>query len=157
MLAIAAADDDAANEDNAAANEATGSAAKAHTVPHYPPVSLVLDPTPERQPASERPPSPSPTPPAQTFSFEEPLVFGPEPSPAGYVDPDVIESIIFGPQPRPHGYVDPAFVEPIIFGPQPRPDNYREPEDLDNPIEDDTTHVGFHVESPGRPDDAPTP
>ncbi|GKF49367.1 hypothetical protein Tco_0142618 [Tanacetum coccineum] len=71
-----------------------------------------------------------PTPPAQTFIFEEPLVFGP--------------------QPRPHGYVDPDFVEPIIFGPQPRPENYLEPEDLDNIIsmEDDTTHGGFHVESP---------
>ncbi|GKF53055.1 hypothetical protein Tco_0159965, partial [Tanacetum coccineum] len=86
-------------------------------------------------------------------------MFGPEPRPAGYVDPDVIEPIIFGPQPRPHGYVDPDFLEPIIFGPQPRPDNYLEPEDLDNIIsmEDDTTHGGFHVESPVRPDDAPTP
>ncbi|GKB58356.1 hypothetical protein Tco_0914542 [Tanacetum coccineum] len=161
MLAIAAAgnddagDDDAANEDNAAA----GSAAEAHLVPHSPPVSPVREPTPERQPASERPPSPSPTPPAQTFSFEEPLGFGPEPRPAGYVDPDVLEPIIFGPQPRPHDYVDPDFVEPIIFGPQPRPDNYLEPEDIDNIIsmEDDTTHGGFHVESPVGPDDAPTP
>ncbi|GJV90751.1 hypothetical protein Tco_1538564 [Tanacetum coccineum] len=207
MLAIAAdgddaaGDDDAANEDNAAANEAAGSAAEAHFVPHSPSVSPVRELTPERQPVSERPPSPSPsipetawvvpnpvspvtdwrpwpyvpvhspirdptpepesppTPPAQTFIFEEPLVFGPEPRPAGYVDPDVIEPIIFGPQPRPHGYVDPDFVEPIIFGPQPRPDNYLEPEDLDNIIsmEDDTTHGGFHVESPVRPDDAPTP
>ncbi|GJV96800.1 hypothetical protein Tco_1548377 [Tanacetum coccineum] len=113
--------------------------------------SPIRDHTPE-------PVSP-PTPPAQTFIFEEPLVFGPEPRPAGYVDPDVIEPILFGPQPRPHGYVDPDFVEPIIFGPQPRPDNYLEPEDLDNIIsmEDDTTHGGFHVESPVRPDDAPTP
>ncbi|GJW36153.1 hypothetical protein Tco_0059073 [Tanacetum coccineum] len=47
--------------------------------------------------------------------------------------------------------------KPIIFGPQPRPDNYREPEDLDNPMEDDTTHGGFPVESPIRPNDAPTP
>ncbi|GKG31604.1 hypothetical protein Tco_0426554 [Tanacetum coccineum] len=56
--------------------------------------------------------------------------------------------------PRPAGDV-----EPIIFGPQPRPENYREPEDLDNlfSMEDDTTHGGFHVESPIRPDDAPTP
>ncbi|GJR98166.1 hypothetical protein Tco_0270340 [Tanacetum coccineum] len=119
--------------------------------PYVPVHSPIRDPTPE-------PVSP-PTPPAQTFIFEEPLVFGPEPRPAGYVDPDVIEPIIFGPQPRPHGYVDPDFVEPIIFGPQPRPDNYLEPEDLDNIIsmEDDTTHGGFHVESPVRPDDAPTP
>ncbi|GKC16509.1 hypothetical protein Tco_1013291, partial [Tanacetum coccineum] len=91
-----------------------------------------------------------PTPTTQTFIFEGPLVFGP--------DPDVIEPII-GPQPRPHGYVDPDFVEPIIFGPQPRPDTYLEPEDLDTIIsmEDDTTHGGFHVKSPARPDDAHTP
>ncbi|GKG41841.1 hypothetical protein Tco_0473592, partial [Tanacetum coccineum] len=56
------------------------------------------------------------------------------------------------------GSVDPDFMEPVIFGPQPRPDNYIEPEDLDNVIsmEDDTTHGGFHEESPIRPDDAPT-
>ncbi|GKG69382.1 hypothetical protein Tco_0779628, partial [Tanacetum coccineum] len=36
MLAIAAAGNDAANEDNAAADEAAGSAAKAHPVPHSP-------------------------------------------------------------------------------------------------------------------------
>ncbi|GKD14762.1 hypothetical protein Tco_1199169, partial [Tanacetum coccineum] len=92
-----------------------------------------------------------------TFILEDLLEFGPPPRPAGDVDPDVIESIIFGPQPRPQDYVDPDFVEPIIFGPPPRPDNYREPEDLDNPMEDDTTHGGFHVESPVRPDDAPIP
>ncbi|GJR77857.1 hypothetical protein Tco_0090222 [Tanacetum coccineum] len=188
MLAIAAAGDDAADEENAAAHEAAGSTAEAHPEPHSPPVSPVREPTPERQPETEwvvpnpvspvtdwrpwpsvpahspiRDPTPEPasppTPPAQTFMFEEPLVFGPAPRPAGDVDPDVIESIIFGPQPRPHGYVDPDFVEPIIFGPQPRPDNYLEPEDLDNllSMEDDTTHGGFHVESPVRPDDAPTP
>ncbi|GKA63984.1 hypothetical protein Tco_0763590, partial [Tanacetum coccineum] len=113
---------DAANEDTAAANEAAGSAAAAHPVPYSPPVSPVREPTPERQPASERPSSPSPTPPAQTFSFEEPLVFGPAPRPAG-------------------------------------PDDYFEPEDIDNitSMEDDTAHGGFHVESPVRPDDAPTP
>ncbi|GKD19639.1 hypothetical protein Tco_1208797 [Tanacetum coccineum] len=165
MLAIAAAgndavgDDDAANEDNAAANDAASSAAEAHLVPHSPPVSPVREPTPERQPASERPPSPSPTSPAHTFSFAEPLVFGPAPRPAGYVDPDVIEPIIFGPQPRPHDFVDPDFVEPILFGPQPRPDNYLEPEDIDNIVsmEDNTIHSGFHEESPVGPDDAPTP
>ncbi|GJU05576.1 hypothetical protein Tco_1122006 [Tanacetum coccineum] len=85
MLAIAAAgndaadDDDAANEDNAAADEAAGSAAEAHPVPHSPLVSPVRELTPERQSASERPPSLSPTPLAQTFSLAEPLVFGPEP------------------------------------------------------------------------------
>ncbi|GKE57066.1 hypothetical protein Tco_1496251, partial [Tanacetum coccineum] len=153
MLAIAAAGDDAA------ANEAAGSPAEAHLVPPSPPVSPVRDPTPERHPASERPPSPSQTPAAQTFMSEEPLVFGPAPRPAGYVDPDVIEPLIFGPQPRPHDFVAPDIEEPVIIGPQPRPDDFLEPEDLDNVIsmEDDTTHGGFHEESPGRPDDAPTP
>ncbi|GJS56294.1 hypothetical protein Tco_0629656 [Tanacetum coccineum] len=119
--------------------------------PSVPAHSPIRDPTPE--------PASPPTPRSQTFILEDPLVFGPPPRPAGDVDPDVFESISFGPQPRPHGYVDPDFVEPIIFGPQPRPDNYREPEDLDNlfSMEDDTTHGGFHVESPVRPDDAPTP
>ncbi|GJV21326.1 hypothetical protein Tco_1370346 [Tanacetum coccineum] len=179
---------DAADEENAAAHEAAGSTAEAHPEPHSPPVSPVRELTPERQPETEwvvpnpvspvtdwrpwpsvpahspiRDPTPEPasppTPPAQTFMVEEPLVFGPAPRPTGDVDPDVFESIIFGPQPRPHGYVDPDFVEPIIFGPHPRPDNYLEPEDLDNllSMEDDTTHGGFHVESPVRPDDAPTP
>ncbi|GKC67783.1 hypothetical protein Tco_1100381, partial [Tanacetum coccineum] len=89
MLAIAAAgndvadDDAAANEDNATADEAAGSAAEAHPVPHSPLVSPVRELTPERQSASERPPSLSPTPLAQTFSLAEPLVFGPEPRPAG--------------------------------------------------------------------------
>ncbi|GJU37720.1 putative ribonuclease H-like domain-containing protein [Tanacetum coccineum] len=101
MLAIAAAGndaaggDDAANEDNAAVNEATGSAAEAHLVPHSPLVSPVRESTLERQPVFERPPSPSPTPPAQTFIFEEPLVFGPEPRPAGYVDPDDLDKYSF--------------------------------------------------------------
>ncbi|GKG41000.1 hypothetical protein Tco_0470212, partial [Tanacetum coccineum] len=122
------------------------------------PVSPVIDwrPWPSVPAHSPEPASP-PTPLTQTFIFKEPLAFGPLPTPAGGVDPDVIELIMFGLQPRPHGYVDPAFVEPIIFGPQLRPDNYREHEDLDNPVEDDTTHGGFHVESPVRPDDAPTP
>ncbi|GKG64207.1 hypothetical protein Tco_0651308, partial [Tanacetum coccineum] len=63
MLAIAAAgndaadDDDATNEDNTATAEAPGSAAEAHPVREL---------TPERQSASA-----------------EPLVFGPEPRPAG--------------------------------------------------------------------------
>ncbi|GKB21415.1 hypothetical protein Tco_0855338 [Tanacetum coccineum] len=116
--------------------------------PYVPAHSPIRDPTPE--PAS---------PPAQTFLFEVPLVFGPAPRPAGYVDPDVIEPLIFGPQPRPHDFVEPDIEEPVIFGPQPRPENYLEPEDLDNIIsmEDDTTHGGFHEESPVGPDDAPTP
>ncbi|GJX88086.1 hypothetical protein Tco_0340100 [Tanacetum coccineum] len=187
MLAIAAAGD-AADEENAAAHEAAASTAEAHPEPHSPPFSPVRESTPERQPETEwvvpnpvspvtdwrpwpsvpahtpiRDPSPEPasppTPPAQTFSFEGPLVFGPASRPAGYVDSDILEPIIFGPPPRPHDYVDPDFVEPIIFGPQPRPDNYLEPADIDNIIsmEDDTTHGGFHVESPVGPDDAPTP
>ncbi|GKC19954.1 hypothetical protein Tco_1022104 [Tanacetum coccineum] len=165
MLAIAAAgnddadDDDAANEDTAAANEAAGNAAEAHPVPHSPPVSPVREPTPERQPASERPSSPSPTPPAQTFSFEDPLAFGPAPRPDGYVDPDDFKPILFGPHPRPSDFVDPDLKEPVIFGPPPRPDDYIEPEDIDNLVsmKDDTIHGGFHVESPVGPDDASTP
>ncbi|GKE36155.1 hypothetical protein Tco_1455477, partial [Tanacetum coccineum] len=165
MLAIAAAgndaadDDEAANEDNAAADAAAGSAAAAHPVPHSPLVSPVRELTPERQSASERPPSLSPTPPVQTFSPTEPLVFGPEPRPAGYVDPDVLETIVFGPQPKPSDFVDPDLEEPVIFGPPPRPDNYIEPADIDNLVsmEDDTIHGGFHEESPVGPNDAPTP
>ncbi|GJR80720.1 hypothetical protein Tco_0151505 [Tanacetum coccineum] len=187
MLAIAAAGD-AADEDNAAAHAAAGSTAEAHPEPHSPPVSPVREPTPERQPETEwvvpnpvspltdwrpwpsvpthsptRGPTPEPasppTPPAQTFIFEEPLVFGPEPRPAGYVDPDVLEPIIFGPQPKPSDFVDPDLEEPVIFGPPPRPDNYIEPADIDNLVsmEDDTIHGGFHQESPVGPDDAPTP
>ncbi|GJR53968.1 hypothetical protein Tco_1404489 [Tanacetum coccineum] len=91
MLAIAAAGD-AADEPNAAANEAAGSTAEAHHAPHSPPFSPVRESTPERQPETEwvvpNPVSPGtdwrpwpsvpaprpPTPPAQTLSFEEPLV-----------------------------------------------------------------------------------
>ncbi|GJV53231.1 hypothetical protein Tco_1448972 [Tanacetum coccineum] len=135
MLAIAAAGD-AADEEHAAAHEAAE-----WVVPN--PVSPVTDWRPW-------PSVPAHSPIRDTT---------PEPAPARDVDPDVIDSIIFGPQPRPHGYVDPDFVEPIIFGPHPSPDNYLEPEDLDNllSMDDDTTHGGFHVESPVRPDDAPTP
>ncbi|GKG04422.1 hypothetical protein Tco_0314809, partial [Tanacetum coccineum] len=132
MLAIAAAgnddagDDDAAHEDNAAADEAA--------VPN--PVSSVTDwrpwpSVPAHTPIRDPTPAPvsPPTPPAQTFSLAEPLVFGPVPRPAGYVDPDTIDPIIF----------DPALEEPVIFGPPPRPDNYIEPEDIDNLVsmEDD--------------------
>ncbi|GJW49729.1 putative ribonuclease H-like domain-containing protein [Tanacetum coccineum] len=104
------------------------------------------------------PPPRTPTPPAQTLSFEEPLVFGPVPKPAGYVDPDTIDPIIFGPPPRPYDFVDPALEEPVIFGPLPRPANYIEPEDIDNlnSMEDDTTLGGFHEETHVGPDDAPT-
>ncbi|GJV01871.1 hypothetical protein Tco_1335440 [Tanacetum coccineum] len=130
VLAIAAAGD-AADEENADAHEATGSTAEAHPEPHSPPVSPVRELTLERQPETEwvvpnpvsnvtdwRPwpsvpahspirdttpePASPPTPLAQTFMVEEPLVFGPVPRPARDVDPDVIDSIIFGPQPRPH-------------------------------------------------------
>ncbi|GJT35025.1 putative ribonuclease H-like domain-containing protein [Tanacetum coccineum] len=104
------------------------------------------------------PPPRTPTPPAQTLSFEEPLVFGPVPKPAGYVDPDTIDPIIFGPPPRPYDFVDPALEEPVIFGPLPRPANYIEPEDIDNlnSMEDDTILGGFHEETHVGPDDAPT-
>ncbi|GKB88478.1 hypothetical protein Tco_0960750, partial [Tanacetum coccineum] len=110
-------------------------------VPHSHPVSPARELTPERQSTSA-----------------EPLVFGPVPRPAGYVDPDVFKPILFGPQPRPSDFVDPDLEEPVIFGPPPRPDNYIEPADIDNLVsmEDDTIHGGFHQESPVRPDDAPT-
>ncbi|GJV59326.1 hypothetical protein Tco_1465426, partial [Tanacetum coccineum] len=166
MLAIAAAGD-AADEENAAAHEAAGSTAEAHPAPHSPPFSPVRESTPERQPETEwvvpNPVSPGtdwrPWPSAQTVIFEVPLVFGPAPRPAGYVDPDTIDQIIYGPHPRPYDFVDPALEEPVIFGPPPRPDNYIEPEDIDNLVsmEDDTILGGFHEESPAGPDDAPTP
>ncbi|GJV88746.1 hypothetical protein Tco_1532684, partial [Tanacetum coccineum] len=99
-----------------------------------------------------------PTPPAQTLSFEGPLVFGPVPKPAGYVDPDTIDPIIFGPPPHPYDFIDPALEEPVIFGPLPRPATYIEPEDIDNlnSMEDDTILGGFHEETHAGPDDAPT-
>ncbi|GJX19262.1 hypothetical protein Tco_0221939 [Tanacetum coccineum] len=188
MLAIAAAGNDAADEENVLAHAVAGSPAEAQPVPHPPPFSPVREPTTERLPETEwvvpipvspitdwRPwpsvPAPSPirdptpepasppTPPAHTFSFEEPLVFGPVPRPAGYMDPDTIDPIIFGPQPRPYDVDDPALEEPVIFGPPPRPDNYIEPADIDNLVsmEDDTIYGGFHEESHAGPDDAPTP
>ncbi|GJZ32261.1 hypothetical protein Tco_0577697 [Tanacetum coccineum] len=58
----AAGSDDAANEDNAAVNEAAGSAHEAPLCTFTStPVSPDLELTPEQQPVSERPPSPSPT------------------------------------------------------------------------------------------------
>ncbi|GJX93041.1 hypothetical protein Tco_0347627 [Tanacetum coccineum] len=163
MLAIAAAGD-AADEENTAAHELLVVQLRQNRVPN--PVSPVTNwrpwpsvpaHTPIRGPTLE--PASPPTPPAQSFIFEEPLVFGPEPRPAGYVDPDVLEPIIFGPQPRPSDFVDPDLEEPVIFGPPPRPDNYIEPADIDNLVsmEDDTIHGGFHEESPVGPNDAPTP
>ncbi|GJU25641.1 hypothetical protein Tco_1164262 [Tanacetum coccineum] len=87
--------------DNAAANEAAGSAAEAHLVPHSPPVSPVREPLPLTQRGSciKRTTSPSPTipetkwfgstpepeshlPASPELYFEEPLVFGHEPRPA---------------------------------------------------------------------------
>ncbi|GJR79936.1 hypothetical protein Tco_0150721 [Tanacetum coccineum] len=186
MLAIAAAGNVAADEEHVPAHAVAGSPAEAHPVPHPPPFSPVREPTPERLPETEwvvpipvspitdwrpwpsvpahfpiRDPTPEPAspPPTQTFIFEEPLAFGPEPRPAGYVDPDVLEPIIFGPQPRPSDFVDSVLEEPVIFGPPPRPDNYIEPADIDNLVsmEDDTIHGGFHEGSPVGPNDAPTP
>ncbi|GJU73026.1 hypothetical protein Tco_1264431 [Tanacetum coccineum] len=187
MLAIAAAGNDAADEENVLAHAVAGSPAEAHPVPHPPPFSPVREPTPERLPETEwvvpipvspitdwrpwpsvpapspiRDPTPEPAsppiPPAQTLRFEEPLVFGPVPKPAGYVDPDTIDPIIFGPPPRPFDFVDPALEEPVIFGPLPRPANYIAPEDIDNlnSMEDDTIFGGFHEETHAGPDDAPT-
>ncbi|GJU33834.1 hypothetical protein Tco_1182188 [Tanacetum coccineum] len=119
MLAIAAAGNDAADEETVPAHAVAGSPAEAHPVPHPPPFSPVRETTPERQPETEwvvpNPVSPGtdwrpwpsvlaprpPTPPAQTLSLEEPLVFGPVPKPAGYVDPDSIDPIIFA-HPAPH-------------------------------------------------------
>ncbi|GKA09026.1 hypothetical protein Tco_0688357 [Tanacetum coccineum] len=63
--------------------------------PSVPAHSPIRGPTPE--------PASPPTPPAQTFIFEEPLVFGPPPRPAGGVDPDVLK-IISGPHPDPWLY-----------------------------------------------------
>ncbi|GJW52782.1 hypothetical protein Tco_0096867 [Tanacetum coccineum] len=187
MLAIAAAGNDAADEENVLAHAVAGSPAEAQPVPHPPPFSPVREPTPERLPETEwvvpipvspitdwrpwpsvpapspiRDPTPEPAsppiPPAQTLRFEEPLVFGPVPKPAGYVDPDTIDPIIFGPPPRPFDFVDPALEEPVIFGPLPRPANYIAPEDIDNlnSMEDDTIFGGFHEETHAGPDDAPT-
>ncbi|GJR70963.1 hypothetical protein Tco_0017028 [Tanacetum coccineum] len=96
----------------------------AHPTPHSPLFSPVRESSPERQPETEWvvpnpvspgtdwrpwpsvPPPRTPTPPAQTLSFEEPLVSGPVPKPAGYVDPDTIDPIIFGPPPRPYDFLD---------------------------------------------------
>ncbi|GKF45414.1 hypothetical protein Tco_0131966, partial [Tanacetum coccineum] len=88
-----------------------------------------------------RPSNSPPTPPAQTLRFEEPLVFGPVPKPAGYVDPDTIDPIIYGPPPRPYDFVDPAL------------------EDISNlnSMEADTILGGFHEETLDGPDDAPSP
>ncbi|GJS63957.1 putative ribonuclease H-like domain-containing protein [Tanacetum coccineum] len=70
-------------------------------------------------------PASPPTPPAQTVIFEVPLVFGPAPRPAGYVDPDTIDQIIYGPHPRPYDFVDPALEEPmtpfLVDGPDDAP------------------------------------
>ncbi|GJT28481.1 hypothetical protein Tco_0908756 [Tanacetum coccineum] len=157
MLAIAAAGNDAADEENVLAHAVAGSPAEAHPVPHPPPPwPSVPAPSPIRDPTPE--PASPPIPPAQTLRFEEPLVFGPVPKPAGYVDPDTIDPIIFGPPPRPCDFVDPALEEPVIFGPLPRPANYIAPEDIDNlnSMEDDTIFGGFHEETHAGPDDAPT-
>ncbi|GKF96337.1 hypothetical protein Tco_0289072 [Tanacetum coccineum] len=73
MLAIAAAGDDAGGDDVANEDNAAGSAAEAPLVPHSPPVSLVREPTPEQQPVSERPPSPSPTIPETEWVVPNPV------------------------------------------------------------------------------------
>ncbi|GKA84090.1 hypothetical protein Tco_0805685 [Tanacetum coccineum] len=152
MLAIAAAGndaaggDDAANEDNAAANEAAGSAAEAHLVPPSPPVSPVRErnPTPERQPVSERPPSPSLTIPETEWVVPNPVSPVTDWRPWPYVP---VVTFPFG-----------ILLTKCMSLHYPPAQTFV-CEDLDNIIsmEDDTTHGGFHVESPVRPDDAPTP
>ncbi|GKB10066.1 hypothetical protein Tco_0843989, partial [Tanacetum coccineum] len=52
-LAIAAAGNDAADEENVPAHAVAGSPAEAHPVPHPPPFSPVREPTPERLPETE--------------------------------------------------------------------------------------------------------
>ncbi|GJU78740.1 hypothetical protein Tco_1275810, partial [Tanacetum coccineum] len=158
MLAIAAAGDDAA--------------AEAHLVPHSPPVSPVREPTPERQPVSERPPSPSPTIPETEWVVPNPVspvtdwrpwpyvpvhspIRDPTPEPESPPTPPAQTFIFEEPLPRPHGYVNPDCVEPIIFGPQPRPDNYLVPEDLDNIISMEDGHLSWWISivvAPVRPD-----
>ncbi|GJX36910.1 hypothetical protein Tco_0248467 [Tanacetum coccineum] len=88
-------------------NEAAGSTAEQHpSTSPSPPFSPVRESSPERQPETEWvvpnpvspgtdwrpwpsvPPPRTPTPPAQTLSFEEPLVFGPVPRPAGWLPED---------------------------------------------------------------------
>ncbi|GJS92387.1 hypothetical protein Tco_0799355 [Tanacetum coccineum] len=56
----------------AAVNEAAGSAAEAPLVPHSTPVSPVREPTPEHQPVSQRPSSPSSTILIQPSNYLEP-------------------------------------------------------------------------------------
>ncbi|GJR41529.1 xylulose kinase-1 [Tanacetum coccineum] len=126
MLAIAAAGNVAADEEHVPAHAVAGSPAEAHPVPNPPPPwPSVPAPSPIRDPTPE------------------PLVFGPVPKPAGYVDPDTIDPIIFGH--RTSLWTLPA--------------NYIEPEDIDNlnSMEDDTILGGFHEETHAGPDDAPTP
>ncbi|GJY24069.1 hypothetical protein Tco_0397727 [Tanacetum coccineum] len=124
MLAIAAAGndaaggDDAASEDNAAANEAAGSAAEAHFVPHSPPVSPVREPTPERQPVFERPPSPSPTIPETEWVVSNPVSPVTDWRPWPYVP---VHSPIKDPTPAPVSPPTPSaqtfiFEEPLVFG-----------------------------------------
>ncbi|GJS23367.1 hypothetical protein Tco_0451999 [Tanacetum coccineum] len=153
MLAIAAAGNDAADEETVSYAIAVcwNPSCGISPVPTLLTYRFPLDHT--NEPASP------PTPPDQTVVFKVPLEFGPVPRPAGYVDPATSDPIFFGPQPRPYDFVDPALEEPVIFGPLPRPANYIEPEDIDNlnSMEDDTILGGFHEETHAGPDDAPTP
>ncbi|GJT10063.1 hypothetical protein Tco_0857105 [Tanacetum coccineum] len=135
-----------------------------HTcVTHYPPVLTIGGkPAPERQPVIPF-----------SFNYHTWSQNGcPSPPVSLFYDwrpwPSVFCNIIpRDPSPDPASPPTPPastfiFEELLVFGLEPRPvgpDNYLEPEALDNIIsmEDDTTHDGFHVESPVRPDDAPTP
>ncbi|GJZ13182.1 reverse transcriptase domain-containing protein [Tanacetum coccineum] len=163
----AAGGDDAADEDNAVVDEAAGSAAEAPLgfgfVPN--PVSPVTDwrPWPSVPVHSPiRDPTPAlvspPTPPAQTFIFEVPLVFGPEPRPTGYVDPDVIEPILLAHSPDPMVMLTMTLENLHFLCPQPRGlETILKLRSFVNVIflDDVTTHGGLHEESHVRPYDAP--
>ncbi|GJR71505.1 hypothetical protein Tco_0083870 [Tanacetum coccineum] len=135
MLAIAAAGNDAADEDNVLAHADAGSPAVAHPVPHPPPFSPVREPTPERLPETEWV-VPIPVSPITDW---RPWPSVPAPSP------------IRDPTPEP--------ASPPTRRTDSAPANYIEPEDIThlNSMEDETILGGFHEETHAGPDDAPTP
>ncbi|GJR23579.1 hypothetical protein Tco_0972106 [Tanacetum coccineum] len=118
MLAIAAAGNDAADEETVPAHAVAGSPAEAHPVPHPPPVSPVRVTTPERQPETEWV-VPNPVSPGTDWR-PWPSVLAPRPPTPPSTDFEFCESRIV---------LEP---ESVIFGPLPRPANYIAPEDIDN-------------------------
>ncbi|GJS06156.1 hypothetical protein Tco_0362952 [Tanacetum coccineum] len=97
MLAIAAAGNDAADEENVLAHAVAGSPAEAHPVPHPPPFSPVREHTTERgclRPNGGEYPTPEPAsppiPPAQTLRTR---YLGPLPRPANYIAPEDIDNL----------------------------------------------------------------